>query len=62
MIDMAKDKNIKVLFVQEQFNTQSAEAIARELDAQIVKLDPLSHDWLDNMHVIANAFKKALSE
>ena len=34
IIDAAKEHKIKVIFVQSQFSTQSAEAIAEEIDGE----------------------------
>ena len=39
VIDKAKDKNIKAIFVDEKDDTKNAEIIARETGAQIVKLN-----------------------
>ena len=60
IIDIAKKENIKVIFVQSQFDTNSAEAIASEIKGKVVPLNPLAENWLDNMIKIANTFKGVL--
>ncbi len=58
-LEHAKEDGIKVLFVQPQFDTKSAKAIADELGAQVVSLDPLDEDVPANLRKIAEAIDKA---
>lgn len=60
VITFAREHNIKVLFVQPQISESSARTIARELNAQVVPLDPLAKDWIQNMNAAAQAFRQAL--
>jgi zinc transport system substrate-binding protein len=60
LISEARDKNIRVIFVSPQFDTRSAEAIAREIGGRVVSIDPEGRDYLDNMRKVAAAFKEAL--
>jgi len=53
IIDIARRENIRIIFVQEQFDTHSAGAVAAEIGGRVVKIDPLALDWLDNMKKIA---------
>lgn len=55
LIDQARQNDIKVIFVQSQFNTKPAETIARAIGGQIVQLDPLAEDYLDNLILMAKA-------
>ncbi|WP_321429203.1 metal ABC transporter solute-binding protein, Zn/Mn family [uncultured Methanolobus sp.] len=61
LIDEAKEKGIKVIFVQSGFSTVSAEAIASEIDGEVVELDPLAKDYIDNLSKVAEAFKEGLA-
>jgi zinc transport system substrate-binding protein len=61
MIDLARRKKISTIFVQSQFETSKAEAVAKEINAQVVSIDPLSEDWLTEMHLLNHKMKKALS-
>ena len=58
--DRMKKEGIRVIFVQKQFATHSAEAVANEIDGKVVILDPLAPDWLSNMKKIGETLKKAL--
>lgn len=60
IIDIARQENIRIIFVQEQFDTNSARAVAAEIGGQVVKIDPLALDWLDNMKGIAQTLSDAL--
>ncbi len=60
LINEARDKNIRVIFVSPQFDTRSAEAIAREIGGNVVSIDPEGRDYIDNMRKVAAAFREAL--
>lgn len=60
LIDQARREKIGVIFVQKQFDTHNAEAVAREIGGRVVQLDPLAEEWLANMKAMAAAFKEAL--
>ena len=61
LIDEAKQKNIKVIFVSPQYDTRSADAIAHEIGGRVVSIDAEgAKDYLDNMRKVAAAFKEAM--
>lgn len=55
MIDYARRENISVIFVQKQFSTHAAEAIADEIGGAVVAVDPLAENYPENMRHIADA-------
>ncbi len=59
-IQSALDKKIRVIFVQPQFSTKSAELIARAVGAKVVLADPLALDWAANLKQQAAIFKDVL--
>jgi len=59
-IQQIRKLEIKVIFVQKQFSETDAEMIARETDAQLVKVDPLAENYIENMKYVAHVFLKAL--
>lgn len=61
MVDLARERGINTIFVQTQFETTKAEAIAKEINAEMVVLDPLAEDWLNEMYTLTSKMKKALS-
>lgn len=62
LVDLAREEEIRVIFIQPSFNSASVEAIAEEIDAQIAVVDPLARNWLDNLRAAAEAFAAALSK
>lgn len=59
LIRRAREQGIKVVFVQPQFSSKSAEMVAREIGGQVVAVDPLAADWADNLREVGRRFKAA---
>ncbi len=53
LVNYAKENNILAIFVSPQFSTSSAEAIASEINAEVVYIDPLALDWSSNLYHVA---------
>ncbi|RTJ55180.1 metal ABC transporter solute-binding protein, Zn/Mn family [Campylobacter jejuni] len=60
LITLMKDKNLKVIFVQNGFPENAAKTLAKECDAQIYKIDHLSYDWENELLKTADAFSHNL--
>ncbi len=60
LIQHARAKGIRVVFVQPQFSAKSAALVAREIGGQVALADPLAEDWMANLHAVAEKFKAAL--
>lgn len=60
LIEHAREKGIKVIFVQPQFSIRNAEIVAREIGGQVAFADPLAEDWMANLREVAENFKAAL--
>jgi zinc transport system substrate-binding protein len=60
LITQSKRDGIKVIFVQPQFSTKSAETIARAIGGQVIAADNLREDWEKNLRVQVQKFKQAL--
>jgi len=58
IIKLAKTNDIKVIFLQKQFNTENAKTIAKEINAELIQIDPLSEDWLTEMNRIMGYLKR----
>ncbi|MCD1295410.1 zinc ABC transporter substrate-binding protein [Methanocella sp. CWC-04] len=58
-IKEAREKGIKVVFVEPQFSQAGAKAIADELGGTVVAVDPLAKDYLQNMRKVTEAFTGA---
>ena len=60
LIEHAREKNIKVIFVQPQFSSKSAKLVAKEINGEVAFVDPLAENWSANLREVANKFKSAL--
>jgi zinc transport system substrate-binding protein len=60
LIKHAREQDIRVVFVQPQFSTKSAELVAREIGGRVAVANPLAEAWLDNLRTLSENFKAAL--
>lgn len=60
IIELAKAKDIHVIFYQEEFDSQQAEIIAKEIDGVTVEVAPLSGDYLNSMRHMTSELKNIL--
>ncbi len=54
VIQTAREKKIRKIFIQKQFNTDNAKSLAAGINAEIVSFDPLAEDWEKEMEQILN--------
>lgn len=62
LINTAKKENIHIIFVQKEFNFEQVKVISKEIDAEIVPLDPLNEDWLNQMRMTGKTLEKVFNE
>ncbi len=62
IIQTAKEENIKVVFVQQQFSTHNAEVIANEIQGNVVQINPLDDNWIESIKKIAKEIEKSYKE
>ncbi|MDX1738978.1 MAG: zinc ABC transporter substrate-binding protein [Alphaproteobacteria bacterium] len=60
LIEHARGKKIKMIFVQPQFSAKSAQLVAKEIGGEVAFVDPLAENWSANLREVANKFKAAL--
>jgi len=60
LITQSKKEGIKIVFVQPQISTKSAETIAKAIGGEVIFADPLREDWERNLRDQAEKFKEAL--
>jgi zinc transport system substrate-binding protein len=61
MVDLARKEKINTIFIQSQFETSKAEAIAKEIKAKVVPVNNLGENWLSDMYDTAKKMKEALT-
>lgn len=59
--EIAKKRNLRTIFVQPQFSTASATAIAETIDGTVVEADPLAEDWEANLRLITKKLVTSFS-
>lgn len=60
LIAQARANRIKVVFVQPQFSSKSAQQIARAIDGRVVAVDPLAEAWATNLRHVAEEIQHAV--
>ena len=53
-------KQVRVIFVQPQFSTRSAQAVAEEIDVEVIAVDPLAKDYIKNMDRVSDVLPETL--
>jgi len=62
LIKHARETGTRVIFAQPQVSRAHAEALAAEIGAEVVIVDPLARDWAENLRRTGEAFRRALGE
>jgi zinc transport system substrate-binding protein len=60
VIELGRENNISTIFAEPEFNPKAAEVIAREMNAQVVIIDPLAGNYLENMRNVGNKIAESL--
>ena len=55
MVDLARERNIRVIFYQAETDSRQAEAFATEIGGRAVMLSPLAEDYVENLEIMAEA-------
>jgi zinc transport system substrate-binding protein len=61
VIQNAKDQGVLTIFIQREFDVNTARTAAADIGGRVVVIDPLDEQWLDNMYLITNQLKEALN-
>jgi zinc transport system substrate-binding protein len=56
----AREHNIKVVFASPEFDVKTAQAVADKIGATVKSIDPLAHDYIDNMYQVLNELAQAM--
>ena len=59
-IKIAQEEQVKVIFVQPQTSSRTANIIAKQIGAHVELLDPMAADWMKNLRRVAEKLAKAL--
>lgn len=56
VVDLAQKKNIKVIYIQSEFDKDHARVFADEIGGKIIQVWPLNPDWANNLMEMTNTF------
>ncbi len=59
-VQAAREQGARAIFVQPEFAGPTANAVAREIGAEVIPLDPLARDYLTNLERIAAGIRRGL--
>lgn len=62
LIKLAKKEDVRVVFVQPQFDQSAARKISNAINGVVIPMDPLARDYFKNMQKIADKIRSALAQ
>jgi len=60
LIEHAKHEQIRVIFVQPQFDKRSARQVAEAINGRVIAVDPLAANYVDNLRRVGQEFAQVL--
>lgn len=60
IIDLAREEGIRLVFIQNQFDINNAQAVAREIGGEAIAIDPLAENWTQEMTRLIDILKTKL--
>jgi zinc transport system substrate-binding protein len=54
LVRHAREMGIRVVFIQKEFDKENAQQLAKELEGDVVQIDPLAENWAEGLRDIAN--------
>ena len=60
-IKQARAAKARVIFVQPQFDTRTAEKIANAINGVVIPMDPLARDYINNLNAMAQTIKNTFT-
>jgi zinc transport system substrate-binding protein len=49
IVDLARKENIRIIFIQKEFDSENALQLSREIGGEVVVIDPLDYNWEKQM-------------
>lgn len=60
IVDIAKEKGIKVIFYQAEVDSRQAETFAKEVGGKTQQIAPLAPNYIENLEKMANTFAEVM--
>ncbi|MCP9611637.1 metal ABC transporter solute-binding protein, Zn/Mn family [Coprobacter tertius] len=58
IVDTARENNVKVIFIQKEFDVKQAQTLAKELGCRIAQINPLNYNWNEELEHITNELSR----
>ncbi|MCE7698207.1 MAG: zinc ABC transporter substrate-binding protein, partial [Methanobacterium paludis] len=58
LINLARNYNIKTMFIEPEYNIQQMQSIASQVNAKVLTVNDLDENYLQNMKNVAEAFSQ----
>ena len=55
LIDLAREKEIKIIFIQAEYDVRNAQSLSRETGARLVVINPMNPEWPEAVIEVAEA-------
>jgi len=55
LIDIAREKEIKIIFIQAEYDIRNAESLSRETGAKLIVINPMNPEWPEAVIEVAEA-------
>lgn len=55
LIDIAREKDIKIIFIQAEYDVRNAQSLSRETGAELVVINPMNSEWPEAVMEVARA-------
>ncbi len=56
VVNLARDENLKIIYIQSEFDVAHARVFAEEIDGEIIQIWPLNPAWEENLMKMTNIF------
>jgi zinc transport system substrate-binding protein len=55
LIDLAREKEIKIIFIQAEYDVRNAQSLSRETGAELIVINPMNREWPEAVMEVARA-------
>ena len=55
LVDLAREKDIKIIFIQAEYDVRNAQSLSRETGAELVVINPMNSEWPEAVMEVARA-------
>jgi zinc transport system substrate-binding protein len=55
LIDLAREREIKIIFIQAEYDVRNAQSLSRETGAELIVINPMNREWPEAVMEVARA-------